>query len=94
MMYKIKPLFWDMNEQTGYRHITLENNGDVLFVVAANKYDNKWTASAVPMGFRMSIEQAVEFSGAFKVLPDLMTFLERDEISVDEIQNYLLTLNS
>lgn len=92
MIYKLRPMFWDMNESTGLRHITLEHDGRVLFVVSSHRTGTEWNASALPMGYKMYMNEVLEFSAAFRVLPELMARLEEPDLSLQEIQDYLLTI--
>lgn len=92
MIYKTNPMFWEMNEKTGLRHLTLEHDGRVLFVVAANLHTNGWKASTLPMGYKMTYEEVLEFSSTFEVLPELMKFLERPDITLADVQEYISNL--
>lgn len=92
MIFKTKSIFWEENEKAGYRHISVEHNERVLITVVSHRTDGVWNSTAVPMGFSFTKDEIIIFTEIISVLPNLMTFLCTDEISTDEIQQYLLTL--
>lgn len=92
MIFKMNNMFWSINESTGYRHIDVIYNGRIIMAVVSHRTSSVWTASVIPMGFSFTLDEIQGFSDAFTVLPVLMEFLQTDEISEQEMQNYLLTL--
>lgn len=86
-------MFWDQNEITGYRHVSVEYNGRVLMAVTAHNVSGKWDAQVIPMGFSFKHNEIQAFSDMFSVLPGLMDFLCQESVTVEEIQEFLLTLS-
>lgn len=89
MMFKINHMFWDENESTGYRHISVEHNDRVLMAVTSYKTSGEWLSQVIPMGFSFKQDEVQAFSAMFAVLPGLMEFLCTDALTVDEMQNFL-----
>lgn len=92
MQYKVNEMFWDQNESTGYRHISVEYKDRILMAVTAYKTFGEWDTQVIPMGFTFKQDEIQAFSDLFAVLPKLMDFLKTDSITIEEMQNYLLTL--
>lgn len=93
MLCKTQPMFWDMNESTGLRHVTIENDGRVLFVVTANREGTTWTSSLIPMGFKMYLDEVYSYTPVLTKFTDLMEKLEKPDLTLEEIQEFLLTMN-
>ncbi len=89
MNFKTKRMFWDENESTGYRHISVEYNDRVLMVVTAHRISGEWMTQVVPMGFSFNKDEVQTFSEMFSVLPGLMEFLCTESLTIDEMQNFL-----
>lgn len=89
MIFKTKRMFWDENESTGYRHISVEHNDRVLMVVTAHRISGEWMTQVVPMGFSFKQDEVQTFSEMFAVLPCLMEFLCTESLTIDEMQNFL-----
>lgn len=92
MIFKIKRMFWDENESTGYRHISVEQNDRVLMVVTSHKIDGEWMTQIIPMGFSFNHDDVKMLSDIFSVLDGLMNFLCTDSLTADEMQNFLDSL--
>lgn len=92
MIFKTSPMFWEDNEQGGYRHISLEYDDRVLLVIVSHRTDGVWDSSVVPMGFNFNRDEVSKFASAFSVLPELMEFLVKDVIKFEEIQAFILTI--
>ena len=85
-------MFWDQNEITGYRHVSVEYNDRVLMAVTSHNVSGTWSAQVIPMGFSFNHSEIQAFSDLFSVLPGLMEFLCQESLTVEEIQEFLLTL--
>lgn len=92
MIFKMNHMFWEENEQGGYRHVLVEYSDRVLMVVVSHRTDGVWRSSVVPMGFTFNQSEIESFARMFAVLPELMAFLCTDEIKIEEIQHFLLTI--
>lgn len=92
MIFKTNHMFWDANESTGYRHVSVEYNDRVLMAVTSYKTLNVWQSKVIPMGFSFSIGEIEVFAKMFSVLPDLLKFMCADSITFEEMQEFLLTL--
>ncbi|AQW88590.1 hypothetical protein pEaSNUABM50_00063 [Erwinia phage pEa_SNUABM_50] len=92
MLYKLNQMFWDENESTGYRHVSVEYNGRVLMAVTAHNVSKVWSSRIIPMGFSFELDEVEAFSGLFEVLPSLMKFMCTESLSSEEMQNFLLTI--
>lgn len=92
MLFKVNTMFWDQNEGTGYRHVSVEYNDRVLLSVTAHNVSGAWQAQVIPMGFSFNLDEIQAFSDMFSVLPGLMEFLCKESMTVEEIQEYLLTI--
>ncbi len=92
MIYKINAMFWDENERTGYRHVSVEYNDRILMAVTACRSSNEWQSQVIPMGFSFQHNEIQAFSELFSVLPGLMTFLSAPSLTFEEVEQYLLTL--
>lgn len=92
MNYKIDTLFWDMNESTGMRNIRLVHDDRTYMAVLSHYRSGVWSSSVVPMGFSLSLDETIEFSRSFQVLPDLMRLMESPTLTLEEIQEFLLTV--
>ena len=92
MIFKTSPMFWDDNERSGYRHISVEYNERVLLAVVSHRTDGVWKSSVVPMGFNFFHDEVQQFANMFSVLPEFMKFLIKDELSFEDIQTYILTI--
>lgn len=92
MIYKLNQLFWDTNESTGYRHVSIEYNNRTLMAVTAHNVSGTWTSRVIPMGFSFELDEVQAVSRVFESLPSLMTFMCSTNLSVEDIQNFLLTI--
>jgi hypothetical protein len=82
-------MFWEENERTGYRHVSVEYDDRVLMAVTAHREAGEWSTQVIPMGFSFSYNEVQTFSFIFSVLPGVMDFLCTDTLNADEVQNYL-----
>jgi len=89
MIYKVNHMFWNENESTGYRHVSVEYNDRILMAVTAHNVSNAWQAQVVPMGFSFQQNEVQAFSDMFSVLPKLMQFLCTENLSIEEVQKFL-----
>lgn len=80
MLLKVPTILWDDNESTGYRHIGVSLDGVNMMSVLAHKQNNQWSSTVVPMGYSYDSNTVHHFIGFFKVLPNLMKFLETDSV--------------
>lgn len=85
-------MFWNENEKTGYRHISVEYNNRVLMSIASYNVSGVWESKVIPMGFSFNQDEIQEFSNMFTVLPELMKFLCKEELTFEEINDYLLKI--
>lgn len=85
-------MFWDENESTGYRHVSVEYNDRVLMAVTAHNVSGTWSAQVIPMGFSFSQNEIQAFSDMFLVLPGLMEFMCKENLTIEQIQEFLLTV--
>lgn len=92
MIFKTNHMFWDENESTGYRHVSVEYNDRVLMAVTSYKVMGVWGAQVIPMGFSFKQDEVQAFSDMFSVLPKLMEFLCTDSLTFEEMQEFLLTI--
>jgi hypothetical protein len=92
MLYKVDHMFWDQNESTGYRHVDVQYNDRILMAVTAHRTSGEWKSLVIPMGFSFEQNEVQAFSDMFSVLPNLMGFMCTDALTVEEMQNYLLTI--
>lgn len=90
MCIKLNQVLWDDAEKTGHRHVTVSFDSKNVMAVVGNFYNNKWSTMIVPMGYSYDKEDVQYFIDFFKVLPNLMTFLESDTVlTADEVQKYI-----
>ena len=92
MIFKTNHMFWYENESTGYRHVSVQYEDRILMAVTAHNVSGKWNAQVIPMGFSFSQDEVVAFSGLFSVLPALMEFMCSEQLTFEEMQDFLLTL--
>lgn len=92
MLYKVDHMFWDQNESTGYRHVSVVYEDRKLMAVTAHKTLGEWKSLVVPMGFSFELSEVQAFSDMFSVLPELMKFMCSETLTVQEMQDYLLTI--
>lgn len=85
-------MFWEENEQTGYRHVSVEYGERVIMAVVSHRIEGVWNSSVIPMGFSFTQSEISSFAKLFSVLPELMAFLCTNEIKIEEIQLFLLTI--
>lgn len=92
MLFKTNHMFWDENESTGYRHVSVEYKDRVLMAVTAHNVSGTWGAHVIPMGFSFAQDEVQAFSDMFSVLPGLMEFMCTESLTFEEMQEYLLTI--
>lgn len=90
MFLKLNRVVWDDAERTGFRNVTVSYNGNNIMAVLSHFQSGSWSSSIVPMGYSYSTAEVQEFIVLFKVLPDLMKFLETDTVlTADEVQEFI-----
>ena len=92
MLFKTNQLFWNENESTGYRHVSVEYNDRVLMAVTSHNVSGSWAAQVIPMGFSFKQDEVQAFSDMFTVLPELMDFMCTESLTFEEMQEFLLTI--
>lgn len=92
MIYKINSMFWDQNDSTGFRHISVEYNERCLMAITAHMHNSIWESKVIPMGFTFSKLEIEEFSKMFLDLPKIMDKLCSDKLTHEEITNFISSL--
>lgn len=91
---KINPVVWDDAERTGLRNVTVSFNGNNIMAVLSHFQSGSWESSVVPMGFSYDSTEVLAFIEFFKVLPELMKFLETSSVlTSDDVQLYIDSLD-
>lgn len=96
MKLELRPtsaVHWADNEATGYRHVGVFNGAVKIFACISNETMGEWKSSLIPMGYSYSKNEVHALAELFSRINELMKYLEIDDMSHDDIVNYLRVLN-
>lgn len=90
---KINSLHWDESERQGYRHVTVEMNGNNVLYVVSHRTDGKWCSVIIPAGFKQTAQDVVVLKNFYNKVDILMKYLESDiTINSIDMHNFIGTI--
>lgn len=91
--YNINEMFWEQNQSTGQRIISIQYNSKIIFHVSSTNFSDKyWTSRVVPAGYSFSLTETIICGKVFEVLPGIMELLQKKDLTLEELQKYLFDL--
>lgn len=87
MRFDVNTIFWEQNEDVGFRQIKVRSADRTIAVINANRNNNVWTCAFVPMGFSFSTSEMDMFEDCINKSQVLMKVLSKVDCTLQEVED-------
>lgn len=87
MRFDVNTIFWEQNEDVGFRQVKVRDADRTIAVINANRNNNVWTCAFVPMGFSFSTLEMATLEECINKSHKLMIVLSKVDCTLQEVED-------